>query len=153
MAVDIVHKPSQTIWGHLEQNSRLASRFYFIKEIRKIYKGKCGPSVFFIFWKKYFRWFWSLELRSWTPDASLDNHIGRYWPLWPKWPFGHLANYGHFYDYGHLGHFCYNDHYSPIWVSKGASGLEERSPRLQNHLKYFFQRKNGKKCRTAFSPL
>ena len=49
MAVDIVHKPPKKIWGHLEQNSGLASRFYFIKEIRKIYKGKCGPSAFFIF--------------------------------------------------------------------------------------------------------
>ena len=54
------------------------------------------------------------------------------------WPFGH------FDDYSHLGHFCYNDHYRPIWVSKWASGLQDRSPGLQNHPKYFIQ---WKKCK------
>ena len=61
MAVDIVHKPPKKIWGHLEQNSGLASRFYFIKEIRKIYKGKCGPSAFFIFRNDCFDTVWILN--------------------------------------------------------------------------------------------
>ena len=42
------------------------------------------------------------------------------------------------------GHFGHNGHYRPIWVSKGASGLQERSPGLQNHLKYFLSNKKGK---------
>ena len=44
MAVDKVHKPPKKFVGHLEQNSGLAVHFHFIKEIRKIYKGKyaCG---------------------------------------------------------------------------------------------------------------
>ena len=40
MAVDIDHKPPNKIWGHLEQNSHLASHFKFKGEIRKNDKGK-----------------------------------------------------------------------------------------------------------------
>ena len=46
MAVDIVHKPPKKIVGHLEQNSDLAVHFHFIKEIRKIYKGKYASGAY-----------------------------------------------------------------------------------------------------------
>ena len=46
---------------------------------------------------------------------------------------------------GHYGHNNQNLYYSPIWMSKEASGLKESSPTLQNHFFFKFKDENEKK--------
>ena len=63
----------------------------------------------------------------------------------------HLKNYyGHFC---HDRHFCHNDYNSTILVSIEAYWLQESSPGFQNHIKYFCQRKKGKKLTEHIFPL